>query len=538
MRVVTNKFVTWLMGLTRLMRYLVIAVLFHVLLLAILGSIKIVAILPKIVAVFDAPSLPPPQEEPDPYAVYREFEYNGPTLGGGGGTPGKGAGGVPTAGGMPEEYKAHILTEQAHATAPSSVNEVIGVMSDAATAMARPAGGPESIGPTLTGVGDLKVGTPGIKGPGGGVFGARMGPQRAIAIKNFRGSQDAERAVMAALRWLKANQRDDGSWKCSRADEAGTSLALLAFLGHGETPDSPDFGPNVQKAIQYLVSRLDSNGMVSDKIDQFARGYTQGLVTLALSEAYAMTQSPALRDPVERAVRCLLRWQTASKSDARDLGGWRYTANYQTSDVSVSGWMIMALKSAKSAGIEVPQKAFDDAAHYLWNTYKKKDNEAGFGYSITFDGPSPATTGIGVLCMQFLGQGKDGRVKSALDYLSKQRVEWNRTKGGWVLYGWYYITQAMFQGGGGYWSYWNQQIRDTMVKNQMEDGRWPAPPLSEKESTELVTSPVYTTALGALILEVYYRYLPIYQLLEGQQADQNATALPQVGPLPNAPGQP
>jgi hypothetical protein len=139
--------------------------------------------------------------------------------------------------------------------------------------------------------------------------------------------------------------------------------------------------------------------------------------------------------------------------------------------------------------------------------------------------------------MQFLGQGKDGRVKSALDYLSKQKVEWNKTKGGWVLYSWYYITQAMFQGGGGYWAYWNQQIRDTLVKNQLEDGRWPAPPQSEKESTELVTSPVYMTSLGALMLEVYYRYLPIYQLVEGQQADSNAPALPQVAPLPNAPGQ-
>jgi hypothetical protein len=532
MKVVANRFITWLMGLTRLMRYLVIAVLFHVLLLAIIGSIKIVAVLPKIVAVFDAAPLPPPQEEPDPYAVYRDFEYSGPTLGGGGGAGGKGPGGIPTAGSTPEEYKAHILTEQAQATAPASVNEVIGVMSEAATAMARPTGGPENIGPSVTGLNEMKIGTSGVKGPGG-PLGNRLGPARAIAIKNFKGSQDAERAVMAALRWLKANQRDDGSWKCARADEAGTSLALLAFLGHGETPDSPDFGPTVHKAMQYLASRVDANGMVSEKIDQFARGYTQGLVALALSEAYAMTGSPALRQPVERAIGCVLRWQTSPKSDSRDLGGWRYTANYQTSDLSVSGWMIMALKSAKSAGINIPPKAFDDATKYVWNTYRAP----GFAYSTTFKDSAPATTGIGVLCMQFLGQGKDQRVKTALDYLSKQKVEWNKTKGGWVLYSWYYITQAMFQGGGGYWAYWNQQIRDTMVKNQLEDGRWPAPPQSEKESTELVTSPVYMTSLGALILEVYYRYLPIYQLLEGQQADTSAPALPQVAPLPTAPGQ-
>lgn len=537
MKVITSNFIAWLMGLTRLMRYAVIAVLFHVLLLAILGSIKIVAILPKIVAAFDAAPLPPlAEEEPDPYAVYRDVEYLGPTMGAGGGTGGKGAGGIPTAGGTPEDYKAHILTEQARASAPSSVGEVIGVFSDAATAIARPAGGPSDIGPSVTGMSELKIGTGGVKGPGGGLIGARMGPQRALAIQKYRGSREAENAVMAALRWLKANQRADGSWKCARADEAGTALAIMAFLGHGETPDSPEFGPTVHKALQYLVRQVDANGEVSPKIDQFARGYTQGLVSLAFSEAYAMTGSPALRDPLERVVRTILRWQSSPKSDPRDLGGWRYTGNYLTSDLSVSGWMIMALKSAKNSGIDVPQKAFDDAARYVWNTYKTKDSQAGFGYSITWDGPAPSTTGIGVLCMQFLGQGKDQRVKAALDYLSKERVDWMKTKGGWVLYTWYYITQAMFQGGGTYWAYWNQQIRDTLVKNQLDDGRWPPPPQSEKESTELVASPVYLTALGALTLEVYYRYLPIYQLLEDQQADTGGASLPQVGPLPSQPG--
>src|ERR1700693_289899 len=116
MKVITSKFLAWLMAQTRLMRYFIIALLFHVALLAVLGSIKIVAILPKIVASFEGAPLPPPtsdKEPDDPNAVYRNFEYKGPTVGGGGGTPGKGAGGVPTAGGTPETYEAHILTPSA-----------------------------------------------------------------------------------------------------------------------------------------------------------------------------------------------------------------------------------------------------------------------------------------------------------------------------------------------------------------------------------------------------------------------------------------
>src|SRR5277367_3819066 len=147
MKPVTNKFLVWLKSRTRLMRYLIIALLLHVLLIAILGSIKIVAILPKIVASFEGAPLPPPasdKEPDDPNAVYRNFEYKGPTTGGGGGTPGKGPGGVPTAGSTPETYEAHILTPSAQANQDNAA-EVSGVMSDAATAIARPVGGPSGV---------------------------------------------------------------------------------------------------------------------------------------------------------------------------------------------------------------------------------------------------------------------------------------------------------------------------------------------------------------------------------------------------------
>ena len=171
----------------------------------------------------------------------------------------------------------------------------------------------------------------------------------------------------------------------------------------------------------------------------------------------------------------------------------------------------MGLKSARLAGLTVPEEAFEGASTYLWNMC---DGE-GFGY--TSAAHYPGTTAIGVLCQQFMGHGDDRRIKKSLDYLKEQRVSWNETESYYVLYTWYYITQAMFQGGGSYWEYWNRQIRDTMVKNQLEDGRWMPTPKSKEES-KLVNSPAYSTALGCLILEVYYRYLPIYQEMENKPA--------------------
>jgi hypothetical protein len=531
MNLVTGKFLVWWMAQKRFMRYFVIALLLHVGLLAVLGSIKIVAVVPKIVASFEAarlPQLPADKESDDPNAAYRDFEYKGPTLGAGGGTPGKGPGGVPTAaGGTPGSYPAHILTPSAQAD-QENVADVIGVMSEGATAIARPTGGPIGMGLTaMGGLGDAAIGTAGIKGPGGGILGARMGPRRTINLNQYHGSSDTEKAVVAALRWLKANQEPDGSWKCGKSASAGTALATLAFLGHGETPDSAEFGQTVSKGLQYLVLHVDTNGLITGASPDYIGGNSQGVVALALSEGYAMTQSPALREPLERAVKMIIEEQSAAKDRRQDVGGWRYRLSSTDSDVSVSGWMIMALRSALAAGLDVPPKVSDKAAQFLWNMYDTKD--PGFGYQTPER--SPAMTGIGVLCQQFLGNGKDPRIQGALDYLREQKVEWGKTQGDYVLYGWYYITQAMFQGGGSYWQYWNREIRDAMVKSQQGDGRWMPPPNSTVETRELAATPAYSTALGALILEVYYRYLPIDQLIE-QDAGDGVPALPRTGTEP------
>jgi hypothetical protein len=504
MKVISTRFLTWLMSLTSLMRYFVIAVLFHAVILFVLGSIKIVAILPDIIAQFDAGAIPPATAEDteiDPFAALRDFEYSGPTLGGGGGTPGRGPGGIPTAAGTtPTEYKASIAAVDASA-ADSQVAEVIGVMSESATAVARLQGSLGGIAAPTTGFGEGKIGTAGVRGPGGGGFGQRVGPMRAQLISKNKGTQETERAVLAALRWLKQNQKPDGSWAEGQHRAALSALATLCFLGHGETPDSEEFGVTVSKALSFLVTTVGSNGAVPGSM------YAQGAVLLALSEAYGMTQAPQIKEPLERCIAAVLQSQKVRKKDPKQAGGWRYSLTAEDSDTSVSGWLIMGLKSAKLAGMDVPEESFSMASAYLWNMYHEN---GGFGY--TSPQQRPSLTGVGVLCQQFLGHGDDRRIKKALDFLKEQKVDWENPPNvhATALYAWYYITQAMFQGGGAYWTYWNSQIRDTLVKNQKPDGSWDAPGKGEKNTHGLV----YTTTLCCLMLEVYYRYLPIYQEME------------------------
>jgi hypothetical protein len=223
---------------------------------------------------------------------------------------------------------------------------------------------------------------------------------------------------------------------------------------------------------------------------------------LALAEAYGITGNPTIRKSLEACVQAALAAQAITKPEQHQ-GGWRYSMTATDSDTSVSGWMIMGLKSAKLAGIEVPEAALKQAANYLWQVYKENKESAGFGYSSP--GVTPSMTGVGVLCQQFLGNASDPRLNKALNYLRTQKLTWGEG-GQWSLYGWYYITQAMFHSGGQNWAYWDGHFSKALVDNQNQDGSWNAPPKSNESGHGIV----YSTALSCLMLEVYYRYLPIY----------------------------
>jgi hypothetical protein len=451
----TGKFMTWLKGQTKTKRYLVITLLLLIAFVAILGLTRIVGLRsPKIAKVETAPA-PLKTEKPEPKLPEAK----------------------PAPAPTPPPEPPPTPTIAPPETPPHATTTVT-------TEVVKP--------PAVATVPALAV-----KG-----FEQRLGPGRAQLEDRYQSSKEAGAAVVAALRWLKQNQRPDGSWECNDSDSAGTGLAILAFLGHGETPDSEEFGPTVKNGLAYLVSRIGDDGLVTDK-----NMYAQGVVTLALSEAYGLTKSPVVRAPLERAIRVIRAAQKVSKTKPKHAGGWRYSPSAKDSDTSVSGWMIMALESAKLAGVALPDDSFEMASQYLWNM------RSGEGFSYTGGNATPNMTAVGVLCQQFLGHGADPRLKSALDYLKEQQATWDTPEDRFTLYGWHYITQAMFHAGGDYWDNWNKQIRDTMVKSQAEDGHWDVPPKSNEKA-----GPVYSTSLGCLILEVYYRYLPVEQEQEKHSA--------------------
>lgn len=340
----------------------------------------------------------------------------------------------------------------------------------------------------------------------------RAPEQRASILERMGGSDETERAVASALQWLARYQSADGRWdgaefdercRCGGAtdyevDSALTGLALLCFLGAGHThvKDGP-YRETVARGLNWLAAQQRPEGDLRRGVETL---YSQGIAAIALSEAYGMTTDASLREVVERAVAFIV------KSRNERTGGWRYEPG-QDGDTSVLGWQIMALKSAQLAGIDVPKSALDSAEKWLGQV--SPQNRPGL-YSYRPRQPaSPSMTAEGTFVRQLLGAPRDAPgMAAALQFIAREPPSWKMRPN---TYYWYYATLALFHRHDDAWEHWNKALVGELLPNQRQDGNaagsWD--PIGEWAP---VGGRVYQTAICTLMLEVYYRYLPLYSL--------------------------
>jgi hypothetical protein len=354
----------------------------------------------------------------------------------------------------------------------------------------------------------LRLGTP-------EVYRERMNPNRSERAVARGGSKASEQAVERALEWLAAHQHLDGHWdadefhtRCPRGnvcngpghqnrdDCAVTGLVLLAFLGSGNTHQSGDYVSEVAAGINWLLAQQKPDGDLRGT----GRMYSQGIATLALSEALGMTGDERLREPVTRAVKFIVAAQHPTS------GGWRYIPG-QHGDTSIFGWQLLALKSAQLAGVNAPDATWQKARG--WLALVGSGRYRGLAAYLPGEPPTPAMTAEALACRLFLGAAPtDPAAREAGDYLMNYLPSGDRK----TLYYWYYGTVASFQMGGTHWQRWNASLRDPLIAHQRREGHaagsWdPAgDPWGEEGGR------IYTTALATLCLEVYYRFLPLQSL--------------------------
>jgi len=334
-------------------------------------------------------------------------------------------------------------------------------------------------------------------------------------LRAYGGTSGTETSVTEALKWLARNQGKNGMWSLTGkyADgannenfEAATAMALLAFQGAGFTPEGDVNGPFtsvVGKGWNALLKKQDRQGnFFREGSGGNGRLYTQALCTIALCELYGMTQNSEYREPAQKAVNYCLKVQAPE-------GGWRYQPGFD-SDLSVTGWFVMALQSARMAGLEVDSPAMGRIGDFLDTV--SQDGGAQYSY-VPGQGKKLSMSAEGLLCRQYLGWPQnDNRLKRGLEVLLKNLPD--RETGHTHVYYWYYAAQVCHHMEGKPWREWNAKMRDIVPAMQIRDGKergsWD-PFLDETQGVS-GGGRLFVTCLATYMLEVYYRHLPIYQL--------------------------
>ncbi len=357
----------------------------------------------------------------------------------------------------------------------------------------------------------------------------RQEGRREALVDAFGGSNATEAAVARALDWLARQQdRKDGLWSLrgpyldgTSAQEnrlAATAMALLAFQGAGNTTEAGRHKEVVKRAWKALASRQLPDGRfeISPPIPTHHALYSHGQVTIAACELYGMTHDPAHREPAARALAYALAAQGPN-------GGWRYEPGKE-GDMSVTGWYMMALKSAQMAGLDVPAAALTGIGSFV----DEVSVEGGTKYGYRRDSPqrppaqiTAAVTAEGLLCRQYLGwQQRDRRLTAGLELLLATKfIDWENDKD---VYAWYYITQVAHHAGGEPWERWNDRMKAVLPAAQVlkgpEAGSWD--PSLDKWGH--IGGRLFVTCFCTYMLEVYYRHLPLY----ADKALQSAVAAP------------
>jgi hypothetical protein len=380
---------------------------------------------------------------------------------------------------------------------------------------------------------------------GGGCYGGRRGGRENLRAEGPGPTKRTEASLTSALTWLAHHQSSDGGWSAAGFEQQCTSgrcggagdstydtgvagLALLAFLGAGYSPLSRDdvadpydparrirYGEVVKKGLQWLLAHQDPEGCVGERGSKYM--YNHSIAALALSEAYGMTASQPLKEPAQRAIDFLVAAQNPGK-------GWRCSARSGDSDTSVSGWAVMALKSAQLSELNIPNSAYEGALNWL-NEATEPNGYARVGYNARGTGKvyvpgkneqfdhHESMSAVAVMSRIFIQKKKSEPALGAVNLLVQDLPEWKTNR--IDFYYWYYASLALFQYDGPegpMWRKWNEPMKNSIVLHQKghadgcRGGSWD--PQDDRWGFE--GGRVYAAAINALTLEVYYRYPNVF----------------------------
>jgi hypothetical protein len=308
-------------------------------------------------------------------------------------------------------------------------------------------------------------------------------------MESLGGSDETEAAVRRALDWFTKQQKDDGHWEETSSPIAHTGLVMLCYYSFGASHNKEGpYQETLAKALEWMIKQVGPKGQLMDG----GRGYDHSIGTLALAEAYGASGDEEIKGPLEKAIKYLVNWQNT------DNGGWRYIPRSEKSDLSVSGWAVMALASAELSGIVTPQKTKAKALEFLDRVGTGR-TKGMYGYAHPV--PKKAMTAVGMYVLELLVSPKNSkRLDESVQHLMTHMPD----KEDKNFYYWYYGTLSLRLYGGEGWEEWNSRMAPLLLELQSADGSWAPNGQWGKRAGGVIT-----TAWATLCLEVYYRYTPL-----------------------------
>ena len=354
-------------------------------------------------------------------------------------------------------------------------------------------------------------------------------------------------SVGRGLKYIATQQQEDGSFEAiDRGQPAVTAFCVMAFLAQGESPVDGEYKQQLTKAIDFIADQQKPNGLIATvgpsavpipRDELSVEGpqvqskpnyvgvtavYNHAISALLLSEAYGQcdaAQAEKLTPVIEKAIAATLEMQRWGGKEEEYVGGWRYVTRHRSgdSDLSVTGWQLMFLRSAKDAGFDVPKKSIDAAVKYVENCYMKDESRKVFAY-----GPgrrwrtavTRAMAGEGILAMAHTGKHNSPEAIASGEWILKHGFKTYDEEivlygAGWqgnrYHYGAFFCTQGMYQLGGKYWEQFFPPLVNAFLANQQEDGSWLTKGMDKAYGSS------YTTSLCILSLSVPDQMLPIFQ---------------------------
>lgn len=370
-------------------------------------------------------------------------------------------------------------------------------------------------------------------GPGAAAVGARVAapastePPTLAAVLPKARWQQVEGSVDRALAWLASQQAADGSFPTAPAGQpAVTSLCVMAFLSRGHQPGYGPYGGQIEKAIDFVISCQMSDGLFSYATPEamhvhmgpsHTAAYNHAIAGLMLGEVYGHVTGQRMKNvkgAITRALQFTRRLQIRPKPEY-DKGGWRYLRIYASdsdSDLSVTAWQLMFLRSARNAEFEVPQQYIDEAMGFVgrcWNA-----GQGMFNYEVVPGAAGGRSTrgmiGAGILSLSLAGQHETAMAQRAGDWLLAHPF---RALGEVIgpndrsFYSMYYCSQAAMQLGGKYWQGIFPPIVNVLLASQNPGGAWPV----EFSGGDSIFGSCYSTSMAVLALTPPYQLLPVYQ---------------------------